>query len=115
MSKTTNTTGKTATSQRTHYVRTEDGQRVLVPGVPTRTDRVISWIGWHSPELTGVLTPAVLAITVTPWLWLLTAGVAAAWIVHEVLTSKAQAAVTAGRELPASTAPVDTPEKGGGA
>jgi hypothetical protein len=114
---TTNTTGKAAKSQRTRYVRTEDGQRVLVPGVPTRMDRVVSWIGWHCPELAGVLAPAVLAVTWTPWLWLLTGAVAAVWIAHEVWTAREQAAmkaaVKAGRALPASTTPVDPSEKGG--
>lgn len=111
---TTNTTGKTGkAAQRTHYVRTEDGRRVLVPGVPTRADRVVSWLGWHLPELAAVLVPAVLAVAVTPWLWLLTGAITAGWIAHEVLTAREQAAVKAGRALPASTTPVDPAEKGG--
>lgn len=109
MSENTNMTGKTTGSQRTHYVRTEGGWRELVPGVPTRTDQVVSWLGWHFFELAAVLVSALLAVTVTPWLWLLTAAVAAGWIAHEVRDAREQAAVKTGRELPASTG---SPESG---
>lgn len=49
-----------------------------------RADRVVSWIGWHLVELTGVGVPAVLAVTTHP-VWAVPAGlVAAGWVVHEV-------------------------------
>lgn len=114
MNENTNMNGKTTGSQRTHYVRTEDGFRTLVPGVPTRTDQVVSWLGWHFFELAAVLVSAGLAVTVTRWLWLLTAAVTAGWIGHEVRDAQEQAAVKAGRELPASTtaAATGSPETG---
>ncbi|MPZ86309.1 MAG: hypothetical protein GEV28_40450 [Actinophytocola sp.] len=49
-----------------------------------RVDRVVSWIGWHLGELTGIGVPAVLAAAAHP-LWAVpAAAVAAGWVAHEV-------------------------------
>ncbi|HYQ66163.1 hypothetical protein [Actinophytocola sp.] len=105
-SNTTSKNGKTAgKTVRTHYVRTEDGFRVLVPGEPTRTDRVISWVGWHLPELGGVLVPAGFAVAVSPWFGLLSGLVGVGWLVHAVRDAQQQAAVKTGPALPAGTGP----------
>ena len=79
-----------------------DGERraVSAPGLPTRTDTVVSWIGWHLGELTGVLAPAMLAVSVTPWAWVVSGVVGAGWTVHEVRLARQQAAIRAGRDLP---------------
>ena len=74
-----------------------------VPGLPDRATRVASWIGWHIGELTGVTVPGVVALTVSPWAWLASGVVGAGWTVHEIRTAREQAAIKAGRDLPAVT------------
>jgi hypothetical protein len=78
-------------------------------GVPDRATRVVSWIGWHLFEIGGVTVPAVAAVVVSPWVWLVSGAVGAGWTVHAVRTGRAQAAIKAGRDLPAvATSPVET-------
>lgn len=74
---------------------------VPVP-VPDRATRVASWVGWHLPELAGVTVPAVAAVAVSPWAWLVSGAVGAGWTVHTVRQARAQAAIQAGRDLPAT-------------
>jgi len=83
-----------------------------VPGLPDRATRVASWIGWHIGELTGVTVPAVVAVTATPWAWLVSGVVGAGWTVHEVRTAREQAAIKADRDLLAVTSPVASPAGG---
>jgi hypothetical protein len=45
---------------------------------------VVTWVGWHLGELTGIAVPAVLAVSVHP-LWMVPAAVVAgSWAAHEV-------------------------------
>lgn len=78
-----------------------------------RTDAVVSWIGWHLGELTGVGVPVVLAVTAHP-LWVVPAGlVAAGWIAHEVRLARRGRTKstnwTSADDRPAATAPTSTP------
>lgn len=59
-----------------------------------RTTRVASWIGWHFLELSGVTVPAVLAVSVTPWAWVVSGVVGAGWTVHGIRVAGEQAQVT---------------------
>jgi hypothetical protein len=60
-----------------------------VPVVPERATRVASWIGWHLFEITGVTVPAVLALTVSPWWWLVSGVVGAGWTANVVRVTQA--------------------------
>lgn len=75
-----------------------------VPGVPERATRVASWLGWHLFEITGVTVPAVVAVSGTPWWWLVSGVVGAGWTANEVRMRK-QAAIRAGRDVPATVEP----------
>lgn len=86
-----------------HYEYTQDGRPVLVPGDPTRATCVAGWITWHIPELAGVLVPAGAAVAVSPWAWVASGVVAAGWAIRAVRRALEQAAVRAGRDLPAAT------------
>jgi hypothetical protein len=72
----------------------------VVSGVPDRATRVASWIGWHLFEITGVTVPAVVALTVSPWWWLVSGVVGAGWRANEVRVAKKQAAIRAGQDRP---------------
>ncbi|SFJ76629.1 hypothetical protein SAMN05421835_108184 [Amycolatopsis sacchari] len=50
---------------------------------PTRTTTVISWLGWHAGELTGIGLPAALAATTWPGFSVLSVLTALAWAGHE--------------------------------
>ncbi|MFL6123742.1 hypothetical protein [Actinophytocola sp.] len=73
----------------------------LNAGVPERATRVASWVGWHLFEITGVTVPTVFAVSVTPWWWLVSGVVGVGWTANEVRLRK-QAAIRAGREVPAT-------------
>jgi hypothetical protein len=79
----------------------------LVPGVPERATRMASWIGWHVFEIAGVTVPAVVALTVTPWWWLVSGVVGAGWTANEIRSRKA-AVIQAGRDVPATVEPSTT-------
>src|SRR5205823_14054803 len=51
---------------------------------PTRTSRVVRWLGFHFGELGLTVGFAVLAVLVSPWFVLGAGGVALLWTVHEV-------------------------------
>lgn len=98
---------------RSHYVWVDEDRRVLVPGDPTRVDDAVSWVGWHLPELAGVLAPAAFALVVTPWAWLVSGLVTAGWTAYEVRQAREQAAIRAGDDIPHpadadAEAPTDT-------
>lgn len=57
---------------------------------PTPTNAAISWVGWHTAELAGVLVPVALAATVSPWFAVPAALVAACWTAHEIRVSGQQ-------------------------
>jgi len=63
--------------------------------VPTRTDRVVTWIGWHFWELCGVAVSTGVAVSVTPWAWFATALITVVWLVHEVRVAREQAPLRA--------------------
>lgn len=64
-----------------------------VPYQPGRATRVASWIGWHFLELSGVTVPAVVAVSVTPWAWVVSGVVGAGWAVHGIRTMREQASL----------------------
>lgn len=70
----------------------------VVNGEVTRTDRVVSWIGWHIGELTGVGLPALAAITVNGWIGIVSGVVAAGWGAHEARVVSAQRRLAAARQ-----------------
>ncbi|NIJ14303.1 hypothetical protein FHU38_004647 [Saccharomonospora amisosensis] len=76
---------------------TEQESRV-VNGQSTRTDRVVSWIGWHIGELVAVGVPLLLAATVTVWLATLSLLAGTAWAIHETRQARAQRAIRAEAE-----------------
>lgn len=64
---------------------------------PTRTDGVVSWIGWHLGELAGVIVPGVVALTVTPWAAVVSVLAGVSWAVHEVRSARRQRALSTSR------------------
>ncbi len=49
-----------------------------------RSNRAVTWIGWHLGELTGIAVPVVLAVSVHS-LWMVPAAVVAAtWAANEL-------------------------------
>jgi hypothetical protein len=66
--------------------------RPVEPGaaVPERATRVASWVGWHLFEIAGVAVPAVLAVSVTAWWWLVSGVVGAGWVANEVRVTQAR-------------------------
>jgi hypothetical protein len=66
----------------------------------TTADTVISWIGWHTPELAGVLVPSALAATVTPWFSIAAGLVAVGWFTHELRTIQRHHAIRANAPHP---------------
>jgi hypothetical protein len=71
-------------------------------------DAVISWVGWHTPELSGVLVPSVLAATVTPWFSIAAGLVAIGWLTHELRTVQLHRAI--GASAPRPVAEYDDPD-----
>jgi hypothetical protein len=51
---------------------------------------MIAWVGWHVPELAGVLVPTALAATVSPWFVIPAVLVAAGWTAHEIRVDRQQ-------------------------
>jgi hypothetical protein len=49
----------------------------------TRTDLAVRWIAWHSLELSTVVTPLILAVTVDGWLALGSVVAAGVWSATE--------------------------------
>ncbi|HEX3781462.1 MAG TPA: hypothetical protein VHX38_17520 [Pseudonocardiaceae bacterium] len=70
----------------------------------TPINAVISWVGWHTAELAGVLVPVALAATVSPWFAVPAALVAAGWIAHEIRVSGQQQLLRAAVERHALSA-----------
>ncbi|WP_157360698.1 hypothetical protein [Amycolatopsis thermoflava] len=63
------------------------GQLVTRPAAapgPTRTTRVVAWVGYHLLELSGVAVPTVLAVFVSPWFAVAAVLAAVLWAVHEL-------------------------------
>lgn len=91
--------------------RNELVMRPAEPGtpvpVPDRATRVASWVGWHLFEITGVTVPAVVAVSTTPWWWLVSGVVSAGWTANEIRSRKA-VVIQAGRGLPATVEPSAT-------
>lgn len=58
-------------------------QRRVLDGELTRTDHVVSWIGWHIGELAAVGVPLLLAAAVTWWLAVLSVLAGVVWVAHE--------------------------------
>ena len=65
-------------------------------------DAVISWVGWHTPELAGVLMPSVLAATVSPWFSIAAGLVAVGWLTHELRIVQRHHAIRASASHPSA-------------
>jgi hypothetical protein len=83
-----------------------DNESLTDPG-RAHADAVISWIGWHTPELVGVLVPSVVAATVSPWFSGAAGLVALGWITHELRLAQRHRAVRASVSCPVER-PSDT-------
>ncbi|GAB3472269.1 hypothetical protein GCM10027436_88650 [Actinophytocola sediminis] len=59
--------------------------------LPDQAVRVASWVGWHLFEITAVTGPALIAVTLTPWAWLVAGLTATGWTVHEIRTAHQRA------------------------
>ncbi|PXY31107.1 hypothetical protein [Prauserella muralis] len=69
-------------------------ERRAVAGEATRTDRVVSWIGWHIGELTAVGLPLLLAVAITWWLLGVAVLAGGLWIAREVHRARQRHATT---------------------
>ncbi|OLZ56091.1 hypothetical protein [Amycolatopsis keratiniphila] len=54
----------------------------------TRQEAAVAWASSHAGELAGVTVPLAAGAVVSPWVWLLSAGVAGVWARHEVLLAR---------------------------
>lgn len=85
-------------------------ERTVLDGEGTRTDRAVSWVGWHIGELFAVGLPLVLAATVSVWCALISVLAGTAWAVHEARHAREQRSVGAEaerRQLAARSAETD--------
>lgn len=48
----------------------------------------MAWASTHAGELAGVTVPLAVGAVVSPWMWLLSAGVAGVWARHEILLAR---------------------------
>jgi hypothetical protein len=69
---------------------------------------VMSWIGWHIGELAGVIVPGVIALTITRWAAVVSAVVAASWVVHEVRSARRGRVISTRPTLEAGRSDEDT-------
>ncbi|MEU9686145.1 conjugal transfer protein TraH [Amycolatopsis japonica] len=51
----------------------------------TRQETAVVWASSHAGELAGVAVPLAAGAVWSPWMWLLSAGVAGVWARHEIL------------------------------
>jgi hypothetical protein len=63
----------------------------------SRPRRIVSWIGWHTLELSTVTGTLTLAVCVTGWFTIPAALIAILWAVHEIRLARQQRAMTARR------------------
>ncbi|WP_019810206.1 hypothetical protein [Saccharomonospora halophila] len=77
----------------------------------TRTDVVVTWIGWHLGELLAVGVPLVLALSVSLWFLGLAVLIGATWAVHEVRLAREQRALRAAAERRRLTSASSTDEQ----
>jgi hypothetical protein len=78
-----------------------DNESRTEPNV-TPANVAISWVGWHTPELVGVLVPGALAATVSPWFAVPAGLVALGWLAHELRTVQRHHAIRASAPRPAA-------------
>ncbi|GAB3003524.1 hypothetical protein LWP59_27535 [Amycolatopsis acidiphila] len=57
---------------------------------PTRTTRVISWLGWHVGELSGITGPVVFGAAVSSWFYLASGLAALGWAGNELRLRRQQ-------------------------
>jgi hypothetical protein len=92
--------------------------RPVKPGttlpVPDRATRAAAWVGWHLFEITGVTVPAVVAVSVTPWWWLVSGVVGAGWTANEVRVARKNTAIRAGRDQVVAVATSEKPDETSG-
>ncbi|WP_199746485.1 hypothetical protein [Amycolatopsis sp. WAC 01416] len=86
----------------------------------TRQETAVAWASTHAGELAGVAVPLAAGAVVSPWVCLLSVGVAGVWARHEILLARrARAArhraVAGGRvpELPGMAHDGDSPGEAG--
>lgn len=58
-------------------------ERRVLDGDTTRTDRAVSWLGWHVMELTGITVPLLAAVAVNGWCAVVSVAVGAGWAGHK--------------------------------
>lgn len=66
----------------------------------SRTDRAMSWLGWHLPELGGVSAPVVAAWAFSPWCGLASAVAGAGWALNAARQRRHHRAGADQRQLP---------------
>lgn len=72
-----------STPELTRWEDLNAAERRALCGAYTRTDQVVSWIGWHIGELVAVGLPLLLAATITWWLLALSVLAGGLWAGHE--------------------------------
>jgi hypothetical protein len=70
---------------------------------PTRTTRVVSWLGWHVVELAGVAVPLGLAATVWDGFYVASGVTALGWAANEFRLYRKDQAIRAGRDTRTTT------------
>ncbi len=88
MSEQNHTTQTTQLPRPVSRAELTEHQRRVLDGEVTRTDHVVSWLGWHLGELCAVGLPLLFAAAFTWWLAGLSVLAGALWAAHDALVRR---------------------------